>query len=377
MDKGKAGRRRSSSEIVTEGKRKKSSSSELHKITKMLNAKSEDVHVKSPLYKLRSSERWDLPLQGWQRSLRNKVLSLDHKSKKGVRGHPVTSKTSSERIPRVILTNILGTELGRKYIKTSPVTEATLGDTDNLQSEQLSSSSDGSLESCQNLNTHKNFFLSERGSQPDKTIDKNYSKRAAHTKEKRRGDDGISLVVSDTQSEDLSSGSRDCDHLEEGSRNKNGTYSDSKMEPTPISRKRKKRFRNNLPDSHNSTSLYKSAEQTTEQENDSTVSSEFEKTSENHDQDPKLLEEITPEPTESDLTKLSSLNSQELALSTIPKSTSDCSVTETFESSISTDTLGNSTLVEKDESMLNTIEKPVLSEHSEGNQSLISAEPSK
>ncbi|XP_015426775.1 PREDICTED: sentrin-specific protease 7 isoform X10 [Myotis davidii] len=309
MDKRKAGRRRASSEIVTEGKRKKSSSSELHKITKILNAKPEDVHVKSPLSKLRSSEQWNLPLQ-WGRSLRNEVLCLDRKSKKGVREHPVTSKTSSER-----------------------------------------------------------------GSQPNKTVDKNCSKRATHTKEKRRGDDGISLVVSDTQSKDLNSESRGCDHLEEESRNKNGTCFDSKMEPTLISRKRKKRLRSNLPDSYNSTSFYKSAELTKEQENDSTVSSEFETQSENHDQDPKLLKEITPEPMKSDFTELSSLNSQELALSAAPRSTSDCSITETVESSISTDTLGIATLVEKDENKLNTIEKPVLSEHSEGNQSLISAEP--
>ncbi|XP_058411687.1 sentrin-specific protease 7 isoform X2 [Diceros bicornis minor] len=392
MDKGKAGRRRSSSEIVTEGKRKKSSSSELHKITKMLNAKPEDVHVQSSLSKLRSSERWDLPLQGWKRSLRNKVFSLDHQSKKGVCGRPVASKTSperqlkvmltnvlwtdlgrkfrktlprndanlcdakrvqsdslpstsvdsletcqkleplhqslnfSERIPRVILTNVLGTELGRKYIKTSSVTEASLGDTDNMQSEQLSSSSDGILESCQNLNPHKSSFLSERGSQPRKTVDNNYAKQAADAKEKRGDDDGVCLVMSDTQPKGLSSGSRGCDHLEEGSRNKADIYSDSKMEPTLISRKRKKRLRSNILDSHNSTSLYKSAELT------------------------------------------------ELALRG-PKSTSECSTTETFESSISTGTVGNSTLVEKDENDLNAIEKPVLSEHSEGNQSLISAEP--
>ncbi|XP_035873878.1 sentrin-specific protease 7 isoform X10 [Phyllostomus discolor] len=310
MDKGKAGRRRSSPEIVTEGKRKKSSPSELHKITKMLNAKPEDVCVKSPLSKLRSSEQWDFPSQGWERSLRNQVLSLDYKSKKGGRGRPVTSKTSSER-----------------------------------------------------------------GSQPSKTVHKNYSKRAAHTKEKRRGDEGISPVVSDTQSKDLNSGSRGCDQLEEGSRNKDGAYPDSKMEPTLISRKRKKRLRSNLPDSHNSTSLYKSAEQTKEQENDSSVSSEFEKSSENHYQDPKLHEEITPEPIESDFTKLSSLSSQELASSAAAQSTSDCSITEASESSVSTDALGISTQVEKDESKLNTIEKPVLSEHSEGNQSLILAEP--
>ncbi|KAM8770670.1 sentrin-specific protease 7 isoform 3-T3 [Rhynchonycteris naso] len=374
MDKGKAGRRRASSEIVTQGKRKKSSSSELHKITKMLSAKPENVCVKSQVSKLRSSEQWDLPLQRLERSLRNKGLSIDHKSEKGVRGRPVTSKTSLERIPRVILTNVLGTELGRKYIKTSPVTEATLGDTDNLQSEQLSSSSDGSLESCQNLNPHKSFFLPERGTQPTKAVDKNYAKRAAYTKEKRRGDDRISLVVSDTQAEDLNSGSRACDHLEEGSRSKDGTYSDRKMEPTFISRKRKKRLRSNLPDSHNSTSLYMSTEQTKEYENDSTVSSTFEESSEKHYQDPKLLEEITPEPVESDFTKASSLNSQKLSLSDTPNSTSDCSITGTSESSVSTATLRDSTLDEKDKNKLNTIEKHVLSELSEGNQ-LIAAEP--
>ncbi|XP_025729263.1 sentrin-specific protease 7 isoform X4 [Callorhinus ursinus] len=376
MDKGKAGRRRSSSEIITEGKRKKSSSSELHKITKMLNAKPEDVRVQSPLSKLRSSEHWDLPLQGWKRSLRNKVLSLDHKSRKSVRGRPVTSKTSPERIPRVILTNVLGTELGRKYIKTSSVTEASLGDTDNLQSEQLSSSSDGSLESCQNLNPHKSSFLTERVSQPSKTVDNNYAKQASHTKEKQRDDDGISLVVSDAQPKDLSSGSRGRDHLEEGSRNKDDTFSDSKMEPALTSRKRMKRLRSNLPDSHNSSSaLYESAEQIKKQENDSTASAEFKKSSENYHQDSKVLEEITPEPIESDIAKLSSLNSQELALSAATKSTSDCSTTETFESSVSTDTVGNSPLLEKDKNEVNVIEKPAVSEHSEGNQSLISVEP--
>ncbi|KAM8770671.1 sentrin-specific protease 7 isoform 4-T4 [Rhynchonycteris naso] len=309
MDKGKAGRRRASSEIVTQGKRKKSSSSELHKITKMLSAKPENVCVKSQVSKLRSSEQWDLPLQRLERSLRNKGLSIDHKSEKGVRGRPVTSKTSLER-----------------------------------------------------------------GTQPTKAVDKNYAKRAAYTKEKRRGDDRISLVVSDTQAEDLNSGSRACDHLEEGSRSKDGTYSDRKMEPTFISRKRKKRLRSNLPDSHNSTSLYMSTEQTKEYENDSTVSSTFEESSEKHYQDPKLLEEITPEPVESDFTKASSLNSQKLSLSDTPNSTSDCSITGTSESSVSTATLRDSTLDEKDKNKLNTIEKHVLSELSEGNQ-LIAAEP--
>ncbi|XP_030879905.1 sentrin-specific protease 7 isoform X2 [Leptonychotes weddellii] len=377
MDKGKTGRRRSSSEIITEGKRKKSSSSELHKITKMLNAKPEDVRVESPLSKLRSSEHWDLPLQGWKRSLRNKVLSLDHKSRKSIRGRPVTSKTSPERQLKVVLTNVLWTDLGRKFRKTLPRNDANLCDANKVQSDSLPSTSVDSLETCQKLEPlHQSLNLSKRVSQPSKTVDNNYAKQASHTKEKQRDDDGISLVVSDAQPKDLSSGSRGCDHLEEGSRNKDDIFSDSKMEPALTPRKRKKRLRSNLPDSHNSSSvLYESAGQIKRQENDSTASAEFKKSSENYHQDSKVLEEITPEPIESDIAKLSSLNSQELALSAAPKSTSDCSTAETFESSISTDTVGNSTLLEKDENELNVIEKPALSEHSEGNQSLISVEP--
>ncbi|XP_066890837.1 sentrin-specific protease 7 isoform X7 [Kogia breviceps] len=375
MDKGKAGRRRSSSEIVTEGKRKKPSSLELHKIKKMLNAKPEDVCVKSPLSKLRSSERWDLSLQGWKRSLRNKVLSVDHKSKKGVRGRPVTSKTSPERQLKVMLTNVLWTDLGRKFRKTLPKNDDNLCDANKVQSDSLPSTSVDSLETCQKLEPlHQSLNLSERSSQPSQT-DNNYAKQAAHTKEKRRDDDSISLVMSDTQPKDVNRGSRGCDHLEEGSRNKDNTYSDSKMEPILISRKRKQRLRSNLPGSLNPTSLYKSAEQTKEQENEPTVSTELEKSSENYQEDPKLLEEIMLEPIESDFTKLSSLCSQELALSAAPQITSECSTTKTFESSISTDTVGNCPVVEKDENELNTIEKPVLSEHSEGNQSFISAEP--
>lgn len=114
-----------------------------------------------------------------------------------------------------------------------------------------------------------------------------------------------------------------------------------------------------------------------EQENDPAVFTELEKSSENYHEDPKLFEEVTYESIESDFAQLPSDCGQELALSASPQMTSECSAMETFESSISSDTVGNSTLVVKDENELNTIEKPVLSEHSEGNLSFISAEPSK
>nr|XP_012635133.1 sentrin-specific protease 7 isoform X3 [Microcebus murinus] len=378
MDKRKLGRRRSSSEIVTEGKRKKSSSSDLSEfqIRKMLNAKPENVHLQSSLSKFRSSERWDIPLQGLKRSLRNKVISLDHKNKKSVHGCPVTSKSSPERQPKVMLTNVLWTDLGRKFRKTLPRNDANLCDANKVQSDSLPSTSVDSLETCQKLEPlHQSLNLSKRSLQPSKKADNNSAKQSARAKEKRKDDDGISVLMSDTQPKDLDNGSRGCDHLEQGSRKKDVTCSDSKMEPTQISRKTKKKLRSNLPDSNSTSSLDISTEQIKGQENDSTVSTEFEKSSENYQQDPKLLEEITPKHTESGFTELPSLNSQELAVSAPPKSASVCSTTETLESSIVKDTVGISSSVEKDENELNTIEKPILSGHSEGNQSLISAEP--
>ncbi|KAM5281753.1 sentrin-specific protease 7 [Ctenodactylus gundi] len=409
MDTSRLGRRRSCSEIVTERKRKKSPSSDLHE---------------------------------WKRSLRNKVISLDHKNKKVVHGDPVTSKLTSdrqlkvmltnvlwtdlgrkfrktlprndvnlcdaikvqsdtlpstsvdsietcqklellhqslnlsERIPRVILTNVLRTELGRKYIKTPPVTEANLGDTDNLKSEQLSSASDVSLDSYQNLNAHKRCFLSERGLQQSKTVHNTSAKQAGRTKDKRRDEDAISVIVSAHHPKDTNSRSKGCDYLEEGSRNNDTTYSDSKMEPALVSRKIKKRLRCSLPDSHSCTSsLDGSAEQTKEQENDLPVSTEFEKSSENCHQVLSLPKEIISEPVENEFTKLSSLGGQELDLSATSRSYCAYSATENLGSSLTSDTVKTSSLIERSEKDLSTIGKPLLSGHSDGNQSLTSAEP--
>ncbi|XP_051675091.1 sentrin-specific protease 7 isoform X24 [Oryctolagus cuniculus] len=202
MDKRKLGRRRSSSEIVTEGKRRKSSSSDLHEfqIRKMLNVKPEDAHAQSPLSKFRSTECWDLPLQGWKRSPRNKVISLDRKNKRGVHECPVTSKASPERQLKVMLTNVLLTDLGRKFRKTLPRNDANLCDANKVQSDSLPSTSVDSIETCHKLEPlHQSVNLSERGLQPSKTLDNISTKQAAHTKEKRRDDDGISLALSDTQ----------------------------------------------------------------------------------------------------------------------------------------------------------------------------------
>lgn len=114
-----------------------------------------------------------------------------------------------------------------------------------------------------------------------------------------------------------------------------------------------------------------------EQENDSTVSTELGTSNESYHQDQKLFEDITPEPTENDFTKLSALNGQELSLSDVPLPASASSISESSENSISNDSVGISSLIEKAENELNTTEKSTPSDHSDGNQSLNSAEPSK
>ncbi|KAM4888677.1 sentrin-specific protease 7 isoform 2-T2 [Thomomys bottae] len=326
MDKRKLGRRRSSPEVVTEGKRRKSS---------------------SDLYE-------------WKRSLRNKVICIEHKNKKGVRGRPVTSKPSSERHLKVMLTNVLWTDLGRKFRKTLPRNDANLWDAKKVQSDSLPSTSVDSIETCQKLESlHQSLNLSERASQQNKTIN-NVS--AVCAKEKRRDDDDISRITSDTQTKD-------------GSRNKDVKHCDSSMEPVLISKKIKRRVINNVPGSHNSTSLDKSTEHPKEQENVTTVSTEFEQPSENSYQNTTLFEKITSESTENDSVKLFSLGSQQLRLSTASTSATSCSATNNLGSAISTDEVEITSPSKKSEDELNVVENCLLSEHSEENQSLISAEP--
>uniref|UniRef100_A0A8D0EVD4 SUMO specific peptidase 7 n=1 Tax=Strix occidentalis caurina TaxID=311401 RepID=A0A8D0EVD4_STROC len=69
----------------------------------------------------------------------------------------------SKRQPKVILTNVLRTKIGRKYIDSHVIIDANLSDADKLQSGQLLSSSVASLQTCQILSSpHESSFLSER-----------------------------------------------------------------------------------------------------------------------------------------------------------------------------------------------------------------------
>ncbi|XP_060226538.1 sentrin-specific protease 7 isoform X6 [Meriones unguiculatus] len=301
MDRARPGRRRPSSEIVTEGKRKKSA--DLQEIKKLLAGKSEDALVQLPLSKRGGSEHWDLPLEGWTRSLRNKVICLDHKNKEGVHG---------------------------RSSKASP----------------------------------------ERASKPSKT-DNISAKQALREKEKHRDDAVVSPEKSDTQSKDLNSGNKGCDYLEEGTSNKNAPYSYSEIEHTPVSRKRRKRPRSNLHDSHNSKSSLLT-EYMKEEENVSTVSSKLEESRKTSHQDPAPPEELTFEPLETEATELCSLTSQESGVTAA--SGRACSPTKSSESSVSSEVVENSSLAAKGEE-LTIKETSLLGGNSEENQLLILAEP--
>lgn len=67
------------------------------------------------------------------------------------------------RQPQVILTNVLRTRIGRKYIDSHVIIDADLSDADKLQSGQLASSSVTNVQTCQILSSpHESSFLSER-----------------------------------------------------------------------------------------------------------------------------------------------------------------------------------------------------------------------
>ncbi|XP_070606162.1 sentrin-specific protease 7 isoform X3 [Erythrolamprus reginae] len=92
--------------------------------------------------------------QNWSSGSRNKRIQSNLKRK----------NPGGERLgqPKVILTNVLKTELGRKYIKTQLVTEANLSHAINLQSNQQTSPSVDTLEIWHILNPlHQSLFLSE------------------------------------------------------------------------------------------------------------------------------------------------------------------------------------------------------------------------
>ncbi|NXY23970.1 SENP7 protease, partial [Atrichornis clamosus] len=129
---------------------------------KKTNTKSEDIQVQSPLARLPGSHHWDYPLKEWRLSSNNRKPSTKGKREKDCNRHSSNGEESIGQ-PKVILTNVLRTKIGRKYTQVQPKTGVNFSDAGKLQSDQASSSSAASLKIWQILNpTLQSLFLSER-----------------------------------------------------------------------------------------------------------------------------------------------------------------------------------------------------------------------
>ncbi|NXB82345.1 SENP7 protease, partial [Donacobius atricapilla] len=129
---------------------------------KKTNTKSEDVHVQSPLARLPGSHHCDYPLKEWRLSASNRRPSTKGKRQKDCNRHSSNDEESIGQ-PKVILTNVLRTKIGRKYTQAQPKTGVNFSDAGKLQSDQAPSSSAASVNIWQILNpTLQSLFLSKR-----------------------------------------------------------------------------------------------------------------------------------------------------------------------------------------------------------------------
>ncbi|XP_054256665.1 sentrin-specific protease 7 [Indicator indicator] len=145
-----------------EGKTSSSSRASFRIPKKKTNTKSEDAQVQSPLARIPGSQHWDYPLKEWKLSPNIRKSSRKGKRKKDGDKQNCNDEESIGQ-PKVILTNILMTKIGRKYTQVQPKTGANFSDAGKLQSDQPPSSSVASLKIWQILNpTLQNLFLSKR-----------------------------------------------------------------------------------------------------------------------------------------------------------------------------------------------------------------------
>ncbi|KAM9033137.1 sentrin-specific protease 7 isoform 5-T5 [Sarcophilus harrisii] len=381
----RSGGRRFLPETIIEGKMKKPSSSNSceFRIPKKSKSKQEDTQIQIPLSRLRSSDRWDHPLKGWIKGGGNKgSSSFLHKSKKDFHGCTLTSRPSPNRQLKVMLTNVLLTDSGRKYIKNLPRTDANLCDTKKLQSDSLPSTSVDSLAIHKKLNPlHQSLYLSERCSQSQKNPSDSFAKQGELTKEKERSNDSSLARWSDTEPKDFNRGNRDHDHQEEESRNQEDTYSNSKVVPYSTTKKTKKRHRSHVLEYSNVPSLEESTLQSKEQERDSLPSECGDPNENDYLHDLKALQGNTLETVEIGFMKSPSFETQEVIVGCAQNSFSDSSATGTFQNlnPICSDALEISSIVDNVSMLVTEAEVPVLrklrSRKYEEKQLFVSVEP--
>ncbi|NWV84961.1 SENP7 protease, partial [Dasyornis broadbenti] len=153
----------------------------------------------------------------------------------------------SKRQPKVILTNVLSTKIGRKYIDSHVINDANLPAADKLQSGQLPSSAAASLQTCQILSSpHESSFLSERSEHCLRKTDDELCKLTKASKEPEKTN-AVTFRRRELQKKE----NKHCGELEKRSRHMNSTTLSQKESGSFDSEKRKRRYSGHISDDCN------------------------------------------------------------------------------------------------------------------------------
>ncbi|XP_058718742.1 sentrin-specific protease 7 isoform X4 [Poecile atricapillus] len=226
--------------------RTSSSSHVSFRIPKKKNTKDGAVQVQSPLARLPSSHHCDYPLKEWRLSANNRKPSTKGKKQKDCNRQSSNDEESIGQ-PKVILTNVLSTKIGRKYIESHVIIDANLPAADKLQSGQLPSSAVASLQTCQILSSpHESSFLSERSERCLRRTDDELCKLTKASKEVERTN-AVTLRRRELQKKE----NKHCGELERRSRHTNSTALSQKESSSFDSEKRKRRYSGHISDDCN------------------------------------------------------------------------------------------------------------------------------
>ncbi|XP_060090546.1 sentrin-specific protease 7 [Heteronotia binoei] len=154
------------SATAMEGYGKKASQLKFQIPKKKASTQSDEVHIQSPLARVTDKHQWGYPLKEWKLETRN---NANCRRKGHFEKCHMNDEGAAFRQPKVILTNVLKTEVGRKYIKTQLITDANLSHAVKLQSTRQISSCVDSIEIWQILSSPpQSLFISKR--QPKVTL---------------------------------------------------------------------------------------------------------------------------------------------------------------------------------------------------------------
>ncbi|XP_071289628.1 sentrin-specific protease 7 isoform X4 [Agelaius tricolor] len=191
----------------------------------------------------------------WKLSANNRKPSTKGKRQRECNRHSSNDEESigfwevDERLwqPKVILTNVLSTKIGRKYIDSHVIIDANLPAADKLQSGQLPSSAVASLQTCQILSSpHESSFLSERSERCLRKTDDELCKLTKASKEPEKIN-AVTFRRRELQKKE----NKHCGELEKRSRHMNSTTLSQKESGSFDSEKRKRRYSGHISDDCN------------------------------------------------------------------------------------------------------------------------------